>query len=123
MKDVSHVFSALSIQNRGIQRAAYEVLHRVIPKTQEAVSFDVALSKAVVSLPDELLSLLLETPNVDVISEQPEGDDKWMDVRCYLLSWKTVFDHFMHAVKFLHWIFSGKPEAVIDIFNLVYPRA
>lgn len=107
VKDVSQVFSALSIQNRGVQRAAYEVLRRVIPKTQETVSFDVALSNAAVNLPDELMSLLLEVPNADLIFEHSHHDNKWIETRCYLLSWKTIFDHFIHAV----W----SPRAIIPV--------
>ncbi|KAL1960846.1 hypothetical protein VTO42DRAFT_5829 [Malbranchea cinnamomea] len=95
--DVSDVFSALSVQNKGIQRAAYEALHRIIPKVQEKVSFDVALSKTVVNLPDELISLLVEAPAVRTISQILKHESSWIEIRCYLLSWKTVFDHFIHA--------------------------
>lgn len=89
----------LSAQTDGIQRAAYGVLHRVIPKLQEKVSFNAALSNKVASLPDELLSLLLEAPTIDIMSHLPVTGNVWLGVRCYLLSWKIVFDHFALAVS------------------------
>jgi hypothetical protein len=98
LEDVSKIFHLLTAQSRIVQRAAYTVLHRYIPSVQEQISFDVALSKTAVRLPDELLSLLLEAPNMDLIS-LTYGDGKaWSDIRSYLLSWKVVFDHFVNAV-------------------------
>lgn len=98
LEDVSRIFPLLTAQSRAVQRAAYTVLHRYIPSVQEQVSFDVALSKTAVKLPDELLSLLLEAPTMDSISLS-YGDDKvWADIRSYLLSWKIIFDHFVNAV-------------------------
>ncbi|KAL1988798.1 hypothetical protein VTN96DRAFT_7682 [Rasamsonia emersonii] len=94
---VSDLFPLLAAKSRGIQRAAYEVLHRFIPPAQQQVSFDVALSKTTVNLPDELLSLLLEAPTMESLIAS-SGDDKvWIGVRSYLLSWKIVFDHFPNA--------------------------
>lgn len=98
LEDVSRIFPLLTAQSRTVQRAAYTVLHRYIPSVQEQVSFDVALSKTTVKLPDELLSLLLEAPTMDSVSLS-YGDDKvWSEIRSYLLSWKIVFDHFVNAV-------------------------
>ncbi|RAL17076.1 ubiquitin-protein ligase RKR1 [Aspergillus homomorphus CBS 101889] len=97
LEDVSSVFSLLTAQSRAIQRAAYTLLHRYIPSVQEQVSFDVALSKSTVRLPDELVSLLLGAPTIDSINES-YGDEKiWTELRSYLLSWKIVFDHFVNA--------------------------
>ncbi|KAF7587779.1 hypothetical protein BBP40_006714 [Aspergillus hancockii] len=97
LEDVSKIFYLLTAQSHVVQRAAYTVLHRYIPSVQEQVSFDVALSKTAVKLPDELLSLLLEAPNIESISLS-NGDGKaWSDIRSYLLSWKVVFDHFVNA--------------------------
>lgn len=101
VEDVSHVFSALSVQSRGIQRAAYDVLHRTIPKSQETASLNLALSNADINLPDELVSLLVEAPAVGVLSHRPTLDSLWIEARCFLLGWKTVFDHFVHAVRLL----------------------
>lgn len=99
LEDVSGVFHLLTAHSRAVQRTAYTILHRYIPQGQEQVSFDVALSKTVVNLPDELVSLLLETPTMQMVS-MSWGDDKmWTSIRAYLLSWKVVFDHFSNAVS------------------------
>lgn len=87
-----------------MQRTAYTLLHRYIPQAQEQISFDVALSKTAVRLPDELMSLLLETPSTDVISTSYSDDKMWTNVRTYLLSWKVVFDHFSNAVCLPTWL-------------------
>lgn len=98
IENVGKIFPLMTACSRSIQRAAYTVLHRYIPSVQEQVSFDVALSKTTVGLPDELMSLLLEAPSMDALSLS-YGDDKvWTDIRSYLLSWKVVFDHFDNAV-------------------------
>ncbi|KAH8698598.1 putative RING zinc finger protein [Talaromyces proteolyticus] len=90
------IFSLLAVQCKDIQQAAYEILHRYIPRAQEQVSFDVALSKTNVNLPDELLSLLLEAPKADMITFM--NDEKaWLGLRSYMLSWKVVFDHFLNS--------------------------
>lgn len=100
LEDVSGVFHLLTAHSRAVQRTAYTILHRYIPQAQEKVSFDVALSKTAVSLPDELVSLLLEAPTMRMIS-MSWGDDKmWASVKSYLFSWKVVFDHFSNAVCF-----------------------
>lgn len=97
--DVGSLFPLLPVQIWGVQRAAYDILHRYIPKAQEQISFDHALSKSTVSLPDELLSLLLEAPKIDTFSQASVEDSQWMELRCYLLSWKVVFDHFSSSVS------------------------
>lgn len=97
--EVNELFPSLTVQSRGIQRATYGVLHRVLPKLQETVSFDVALSKEVVNLPDELLSLLLEAPTSDTLRNHPVNEDTWIEIRSYLLGWKTVFDYFAFSVS------------------------
>ncbi|PGG96199.1 hypothetical protein GX51_07940 [Blastomyces parvus] len=97
VEDINDFFSILSAPNRDIQRATYDVLHREIPKLQETVTLNVALSDAVARLPDELISLLLEVPTINIISQTTVDDRVWIGLRCYLLSWKTVFDHFNNA--------------------------
>ncbi|KAG2014555.1 hypothetical protein GB937_006516 [Aspergillus fischeri] len=97
LEDASRMFHLLTADSRVIQRAAFTLLHRYIPSVQEQVSFDVALSKSAVRLPDELMSLLLEAPTMESIT-LADGDDKiWTSIRSYLLSWKVVFDHFVNA--------------------------
>ncbi|KAJ5627779.1 hypothetical protein N7490_010007 [Penicillium lividum] len=97
LEDVSGVFHLLTAHSRAVQRTAYTILHLYIPQAQEQVSFDVALSKTAVSLPDELISLLLETPTMDMVSKSYGDDKMWTSMRSYLLSWKVVFDHFTNA--------------------------
>lgn len=99
LDNVGEIFPLLNAHSRGIQRAAYEVLHRYIPQTQEQVSFDVAISKSAATLPDELLSLLLEPPTMEAISASYGEERTWISLRSYLLSWKVVFDHFSNAVS------------------------
>ncbi|OKL63677.1 hypothetical protein UA08_00924 [Talaromyces atroroseus] len=90
------MFSLLAAECKNIQQTAFEILHRHIPQAQEQVSFDVALSKTTVNLPDELLSLLLEAPQAKLIT--PTSDTTaWIRIRGYLLSWKLVFDHFLNS--------------------------
>lgn len=101
VEDVSGLFATLSVHSRGVQRAVYNVLHRIVPKFQEKLSLNVALSDAVANLPDELLSLLLDPPSANSLSQYTSQDDFYMGLRCYLLSWKTVFDHFAFAVSLL----------------------
>ncbi|KAJ5901838.1 hypothetical protein N7495_002366 [Penicillium taxi] len=93
IKDVNSYFRLLTVQSRSIQRAAYTILHRYLPRAQEQVSIDVALSKSTVSLPDELLSLLVEAPNISMVNNDWGDDKMWTSIRSYLLSWKIVFDH------------------------------
>lgn len=96
---MNKAFPLLTAHSRVVQRAAYIVLHRYIPEVQEQVSLDVALSNTSIRLPDELLSLLLESPTMESISASFGEDRMWTGLRSYLLSWKVVFDHFTNAVS------------------------
>ncbi|KAJ5162717.1 Zinc finger RING-CH-type [Penicillium coprophilum] len=97
LDDVSETFHLLTAHSRAVQRAAYTILHHYIPHAQEKVSFEVALSKTAVSLPDELISLLIEPPTMQMVSTAYGDDKMWTSMRSYLLSWKVVFDHFSNA--------------------------
>ncbi|KAI2831340.1 hypothetical protein CBS147321_2674 [Aspergillus niger] len=97
LEDASKFFPLITAQSPAVQRAAYTVLHRYIPSVQEQVSFDVALSKTTVGLPDELMSLLLEAPTMEGVNAAYGDDRMWAELRSYLLSWKVVFDHFVNA--------------------------
>lgn len=103
------MFYLLTAHSRAVQRTAYTILHRYIPHAQEQVSFDVALSKTAVCLPDELMSLLIETPSMQAVQESSGDDKMWTSMRSYLLSWKVLFDHFSNAVSF-----SGLPLTFIS---------
>lgn len=98
LSNKNEMFPLLAVECKSIQQTTFDVLHRHIPKAQEQVSFDVALSKTTVNLPDELLSLLLEVPQANQIT--PMSDTRtWLRIRTYLLSWKLVFDHFLNCVS------------------------
>ncbi|KGO76600.1 Zinc finger, RING-CH-type [Penicillium italicum] len=97
LEDVSETFHILTAHSRAVQRTAYTILHHYIPHAQEKVSFEVALSQTAVSLPDELVSLLLEPPTMQMVSAAYGDDKMWTSMRAYLLSWKVVFDHFSNA--------------------------
>lgn len=89
----NEMFSLLAVESKVIQQTAFELLHRHIPQAQEQVSFDVALSKTTVNLPDELLSLLLEVPQANLAPSLSDAK-ALLRIRSYLMSWKLVFDHF-----------------------------
>jgi hypothetical protein len=97
LEDVSETFYLLTAHSRAVQRTAYTILHHYIPHAQEKVSFELALSKAAVTLPDELISLLLEPPSMQMVNSAYGDDKMWTSMRSYLLSWKVVYDHFTNA--------------------------
>src|SRR3954471_19845754 len=78
--DLSDLYGSVAAESREIQVAAFGLLHRALPAAQEQLSVDVLLEKngkthflsrvpyltcTVASLPDELLSLLLEAPTLE----------------------------------------------------------
>ena len=95
--DVEDLYPLLACESSALQSCAYGILHRRIPKTQEQLSLDAALSEDYTAkLPEELLSLILVAP----VPDEPFGgeDEKTlMPLRGYLLSWKLVFDHWTNA--------------------------
>jgi hypothetical protein len=94
VEDLGAVYSLLGTQARAIQTAAFDILHRYIPTTQEQLSIDTALEKElVVQLPSEILSLIISAPVVPLDLELP------IPLRSYILSWLLVFDHFQNAVS------------------------
>lgn len=99
ISDISELFPSLSIESKGVQRATYGIIHRVIPKIQETLSFDVALSKTAVHLPGQLLDLLSEVPPIAPFRETDIEENFWLGARSYLLGWKVVFDHFASSVR------------------------
>jgi E3 ubiquitin-protein ligase listerin len=97
-EDITDLYPLLSSEDRAVQGAAYGILHRSLPSVQEQLSVEAALSKTVAHLPEELLSLLLDAPFMDLFSNALYSTDSiWINVRRYLLSWKVVFDHFSRA--------------------------
>lgn len=97
-EQIADLYPLLSSEDRSVQGAAYGILHRSLPSIQEQVSIEAALSKTATHLPDELLSLLLDAPSMDLFNNSLYSTDSvWTNIRRYLLSWKVVFDHFSKA--------------------------
>ena len=90
----------LITDEREVQSTAFDLLHRKITDRQEQLSLDLALSKHAAHIPEELISLLLDAPTMEEISESTQlSDVRWVGPRSYLLAWKLLFDHFTKAVS------------------------
>ncbi|KAL8967814.1 MAG: hypothetical protein Q9183_002748 [Haloplaca sp. 2 TL-2023] len=88
------LYAVLASQSSALQGAAYELLHRSIPKSQENVSLDKALSKDYrAKLPEELLSLILEVPTMEGLVDASFKRSMPAFLQTYLLSWHLIFDH------------------------------
>lgn len=94
--DLGDIYPLVASESRDIQTAAFGLLHRAIPVQQEQASVDVLLDKTDARLPDELLSLLLDAPTLESYSDENLAQFP-VAIRCYLLSWKLVFDAFSGA--------------------------
>ena len=96
--NIEELYPVLASESAAFQQAAYELLHTQIPNTQEQVSIDKALSKDFVAqLPQELLSLILAPPSLDILAEHNSERTIAPPLRSYLLSWKLTFDHWQNA--------------------------
>ncbi|KOS20375.1 E3 ubiquitin-protein ligase listerin [Escovopsis weberi] len=91
--DISDIYELVASESRDIQSAAFSLLHRAIPAEQESRAVDVMLDNIDARLPDELLSLLLDAPTLEKFSDEMLAQFP-SSIRCYLLSWKLVFDAF-----------------------------
>ncbi|ROT43030.1 hypothetical protein SODALDRAFT_28970 [Sodiomyces alkalinus F11] len=94
--DLSDLYHLVASEARDIQTAAFDLLHRALPASQEQLSVDVLLEKKDARLPDELVSLLLDAPTLekypdDVLAQFPTS------IRSYLLSWHLIFDAYSTA--------------------------
>lgn len=101
VEDLSSVYPLLGTQSRSIQKAAFDILHRYIPTAQEQISVDVALSAEAASslqLPPEILSMIIEAPELPEDADIEQANEVPIAVRGYLLSWILIFDHFQNAV-------------------------
>ncbi|KAL9599220.1 MAG: hypothetical protein Q9219_004001 [cf. Caloplaca sp. 3 TL-2023] len=97
-KSMYDLFPALASESVALQGAAYALLHLQIPKKQENISLDKALSKDFVAkLPEELLSLVIETPSMDNLADADFKRAVPASLRSYLLSWHLIFDHWVGA--------------------------
>ena len=92
------LYPALASESLSLQRSAFEILHRSIPETQEQASLDKALTKDFVAkLPEELLSLILAAPDMDVLAVASFENHLPATLQSYLLSWKLVYDHWTNS--------------------------
>lgn len=97
---IEEIYPLLTSDDREVQSTAFDLLHRKIADRQEQLSLDLALSKQAAHIPEELLSLLLDAPTMEEISESTQVSDvRWVGPRSYLLAWKLLFDHFTKAVS------------------------
>ena len=99
--DFDSVYPLLGTQSRSIQKAAFDILHRYIPTAQEQISVDVALSAEAASslqLPPEILSLIIEAPELPDDVDIQQANEIPIAIRGFLLSWILIFDHFQNAV-------------------------
>jgi hypothetical protein len=101
IQDTSDLFPLMASNSESIQQAAYQILHEQIPEQQQQISIDTALENKVARLPDELLSLILETPQLDGMDKLELYGRIPLHLRSYLLSWLLVFDHIQNAVSML----------------------
>ena len=96
--EIAEVFPLMASEEQSVQDAAFRLLHRAVPEAQQQNSLDVVLDKKNVHLPEELLSLLLHGPSMQMFSSANEPREKvWLGIRSHLLSWKIVLDHFTDA--------------------------
>ncbi|KAA8914542.1 hypothetical protein FN846DRAFT_926712 [Sphaerosporella brunnea] len=100
VEDVGSLYPLLRTQSRPIQKAAFDILHLYIPTQQEQLSVDIALSAEAASnlrLPPELLSLVIEAPELPDDEDLEYTNEIPIAIRGYLLSWILIFDHFQNA--------------------------
>ena len=96
--EVAELFPLMASEEQAVQDAAFRLLHRAVPKAQQQNSLDVVLENKIIHLPEELLSLLLHAPSMQMFSDRHESREKiWLDIRRHLLSWKLILDHFTNA--------------------------
>ncbi|PHH87369.1 hypothetical protein CDD83_8967 [Cordyceps sp. RAO-2017] len=93
LPDSTDLFPLMASPSRDVQTAAFNLLHKMIPAQQEEQSINAILDKTDARLPDELLSLLLDPPTLEKFSDEALSLFP-LPVRCYLLSWKLLFDAF-----------------------------
>ncbi|KAL8779784.1 MAG: hypothetical protein Q9213_006769, partial [Squamulea squamosa] len=92
------LFPVLGSESLALQGSAYELLHHQIPRLQEDVALDKALSKDYVAkLPEELLSLILEAPTASAMNDVDFKTSIPSSLRSYLSSWQLIFDHWTGA--------------------------
>ncbi|KAF4547461.1 E3 ubiquitin-protein ligase listerin-like protein [Elsinoe fawcettii] len=95
--DAENLWPQLDSSSSSFRTAAFEMLGRYIDIRQEGVSFDAALDKKIARLPEQLLSLILDAPDLDTVLSASFDAGMPSDVKTYLLSWLLVYRHFDKA--------------------------
>lgn len=95
--DATEMYPVLASQSSALQQVTYDIFHHRIPQQQEDVSMDKALSKSNAKLPEELLSLILQSPTVESLADSNFERSIPLPLQSYLLSWKLIFDHWTNA--------------------------
>lgn len=97
LDDAGRLYSLLYAPSHSVQQTSFNLLHRQIPASQEQISFDAALENKSAHLPDELLSLILETPTLESLADASFERSMPLDLKGYLYSWMLIFDHFTNS--------------------------
>ncbi|KZM23839.1 zinc ion binding [Ascochyta rabiei] len=97
LDSADELYPFLYVESQPVQLTAFNILHKQIPAAQEQISIDAALSKSTARFPEELLSLIIESPTVAALAEVNFERNVPLSLRGYLLSWLLVFDHLEHA--------------------------
>ena len=92
--DAEELYPLLYSPSRAIQDAAFGLLHKHIPLAQEQISLDAALDGKKVTLPDEVLSLVIDTPSMESLDNDLFDKIMPRDLQGYLCGWRLIFDHF-----------------------------
>ena len=88
----------MACKSDSLQDAAFKILHDKIPSKQEQISMEAALSDDYTAkLPEELLSLIVAIPVIDLNRAASSRRGIPLPLRTYLLTWLLVFDHWNHA--------------------------
>ncbi|KYG42752.1 hypothetical protein M433DRAFT_157530 [Acidomyces richmondensis BFW] len=94
LKDADELYALLYAPSRPIRRAAFDLLHKHIPADQEQISLNVALDNNKAHLPDELLSVITEAPNLESPIDASFYGSIPSPLQGYLYGWLLLFDHF-----------------------------
>jgi E3 ubiquitin-protein ligase listerin len=94
------LYHLMNCKSEAIQLTSYKLLHKQIPLLQAQLSLEIVIDNKIAQLPDELLSLVLDTPKRNELEDTDLDRGIPLPLKGYLLSWMLVFDHFKEAVKF-----------------------
>jgi hypothetical protein len=101
LSNTDELYPQLYSQSRAIQEATFSILHREVSEKQEQVALQTILDKTTASLPDELLSLILEAPSMSDFSDESFERGIPSQLCGFLFSWMLVFDYLQHSVSSL----------------------